>query len=71
MEATLRDSPDIFRKLVAFYICQEDASGTVERAHAIGKHMLQSHAGPLEGSGATYNDLLAIRLDGPKSPDTV
>ena len=71
MEAGLQDSSQslLFRKLVAFYT-QEDASGTVERAHSIGKHLLQNHAGPLEGTGATYNDLLALRLDGPQKPDT-
>ena len=69
MEASLADAPDTFRRLVAFYVSQEDSSGTCERAHSFGKHMLQNHCGPLDGTGATYSDLLSLRLDGPQKSD--
>ena len=45
----------------------EDGTGNVERAHSIGKKILENHAGPLEQAGTTYSDLLTLRLDGPKS----
>ena len=47
-----------WHELISFYLAQEDGSCRVERAHAHGKRLLQSHAGPLEGTGTSYSDLL-------------
>ena len=60
-----------WHELISFYLAQEDGSCRVERAHAHGKRLLQSHAGPLEGTGTSYSDLLEVKLDGPSCAEEI
>ena len=61
----------MWHSLISFYLSVEDGAGNVERGHAIGKKILSNHAGPLEETGATYSDLLMLKLDGPASPSEI
>ena len=53
--------------LVGFYLAMEDGTVRVEHNHAYCKVLQTAHAGPLSDDGVSFEQLVALKLDGPEA----